>query len=139
MAWTTPKTDWAVTDSFNIVDYNRIRNNLIYLRDIALNIFDYFDIDSMGADYVVGVDEDKYWIVSIFNAIETNLETINTATLNLDIGATTTFYENGAFIKASECNRIESATLALYEQIKEQIANIPRLSFTLGRYRLPKV
>ena len=39
MAWQTPKTDWYgkviegvyVGDRFNAVDYNRIKNNLIYI------------------------------------------------------------------------------------------------------------
>ena len=48
MAWTTPKTDWyGVTnpsdgvytgDRFNAVDFNRIKNNLTYLRELALKM-----------------------------------------------------------------------------------------------------
>ena len=42
MAWTTPKTDWYGTtdadgvyigDRFNAADFNRIKNNLDFLRD----------------------------------------------------------------------------------------------------------
>ena len=50
MAWTTPKTDWyGVTnpsdgvytgDRFNAVDFNRIKNNLTYLRELALKMYD---------------------------------------------------------------------------------------------------
>lgn len=37
MAWTTPKTDWVGTDTFNASDWLRIVNNLKYITD-ALSI-----------------------------------------------------------------------------------------------------
>ena len=33
MAWVTPKTNWAITDYFNIEDYARIVGNLKYIKD----------------------------------------------------------------------------------------------------------
>lgn len=132
--WTTPKTDWTSTDSFNIEDYNRIRGNLEYLCELAQSLAS-FTIEDMGDDYVVGTDESNYWLVSVFNAIEDNLDTINENTFDYDFGSKTTFYENGLFIKYSECNRIESACLTLYNAIDAHVATIPRLGFTLGQYR----
>ena len=49
MGWTTPKTDWQgatnaegvyIGDRFNAADFNRIKNNLQYLRDLAIKMYD---------------------------------------------------------------------------------------------------
>jgi hypothetical protein len=59
MAWETPKTDWhGSTDSdgvyagdrFNATDFNRIKNNLDYLRELALKMYKKFSIVSLGAN-----------------------------------------------------------------------------------------
>ena len=52
--WTTPKTDWYGVsedgvyrgDRFNAVDFNRIKNNLEYLRDLAQTMYEEFAIHS---------------------------------------------------------------------------------------------
>lgn len=33
MAWHTPKVDWVATDHFNIEDWERVRDNLIFIND----------------------------------------------------------------------------------------------------------
>lgn len=33
MAWSTPKVDWVATDHFNIEDWERVRDNLIFIND----------------------------------------------------------------------------------------------------------
>ena len=58
MAWETPKTDWYgeeiegvyVGDRFNAVDYNRIKNNLIFLRDLAVTVYESFNIEAVSND-----------------------------------------------------------------------------------------
>ena len=35
--WQEPKIDWLATDSFNFEDYNRIKNNIAYLRKMAID------------------------------------------------------------------------------------------------------
>ncbi len=59
MAWSTPKTDWfGSTDSegvytgdrFDAVDFNRIKNNLEYLRTLAIKMYDDFSINVLGQD-----------------------------------------------------------------------------------------
>jgi len=134
--WITPKTDWASSDAFNIEDYNRIRNNLTCLHELAETITLPFSIEDMGEDYEEETDEDKMWDVSIFNAIEDNLDTINEHTFNFDFGLKTTFYANGVFIRYTELNRIESASLQMYEAIVNHVKTIPVLPFVLGQYRL---
>lgn len=59
MAWETPKTNWYgmtdtdgnyVGDRFNAVDFNRIKNNLTYLRELSIKLYEEFSIVSLGAD-----------------------------------------------------------------------------------------
>ena len=51
--WQTPKTDWYGSvdanghyegDRFNAVDFNRIKNNLEYLREMAIKMYKEFSI-----------------------------------------------------------------------------------------------
>lgn len=58
-SWTTPKTDWyGYTDGdgiyhgdrFNTEDFNRIKNNLAYLREIAVAMYQEFSINDLGDD-----------------------------------------------------------------------------------------
>ena len=133
MSWTTPKTDWTADDRFNITDFNRIKNNLTYLYDLAGHAFLItFDLVSMGADMT---RYSAFWNVAYFNAFETNLDNINKASFNRDYGVKKTFYANGVFIDYLELNRIENATLDLVERLTERIATLPRLPFRLGAYK----
>ena len=59
MAWTTPKTDWKAEydsaalyqgDYFNVQDYNRIKNNLQYIRDRGSELFYGLPVLNLGAD-----------------------------------------------------------------------------------------
>lgn len=128
--WRTPKTDWAETDAFNLKDYKRIRNNLLFLRNRMSYIWVEFSIQDMGND---PTDPKYIWKVRYFNAIEENLETINKRMIIVkNYGFKQTFYNNGAFIGFSELNRIESATLQMKQIIDGWQAGLRRLSFRLG-------
>lgn len=133
--WKPPKTDWTAKDRFNIEDYNRIKNNLAYLYELAVSIWKYFPAEDMGEDIT---SYEAYWDVDVFNAFEKNLEEINKNTWAKNIGQKQTFYENGIFIKWDELNRIESATLSMHDMLIEHKKNIPRLDFRLGCYRAIK-
>ena len=119
--WETPKTDWYgataggvyTGDRFNYTDYNRIKNNLIYLHDLAITLYDDFDIEDVGDDKTVA----DYPYADEINAIEQNLETINKNTLSQSYGDTKTYTANDAFINYTELNRLEKATLDLYDKI----------------------
>lgn len=131
--WQTPKTDWIPTDRFNYNDFNRIKNNLLVIYDMARTVFNVsFSIDDMGND--ISSYSARYEF-SRFNAIENNLDTINTHSYNLDIGTKQTFYANGAFIIARELNRIESVILDFYSRLKPVYDEMPRIPFTVGAYR----
>ena len=60
MSWSTPKTDWNgetvdgvyTGDRFNAVDFNRIKNNLEYLRELAIKMYDEFAIQSLSLIHI---------------------------------------------------------------------------------------
>lgn len=134
--WITPKTDWNgyvdsngdyQGDRFNSTDYNRIKNNIQYLRDMAVEMYAEFSISALTdkgtADYPYA-DE--------INTIETNLETVAENTFHKDYGRKMIFSDNAAFIDFNELNRIESATLDLYNQLSNQHNGRRMLKFMLG-------
>lgn len=91
MAWQTPKTDWyGATDSegnytgdrFNASDFNRIKNNLDYLRDLASRLYDEFSIVSLGEDRT----PKDYFYADEINQLEENLKTVNNGSLKRDYG-----------------------------------------------------
>ena len=124
--WQTPKTDWygAVDangvysgDRFNADDFNRIKNNLDCLRDLAVTIYDEFGIVSLGTDRTAK----DYFYADEINQLEANLNTINEHTLKQSYGATPTYVENGNTMDFTELNRLEGAILDLYDKISNQI------------------
>lgn len=130
--WHTPKTNWKATDRFNYVDYNRIKNNLIYLHDLAQEVYKQFQIADMGEDIT---DYTGWFTAAAFNAFESNLETINKNIFTQDYGVSQRFFDNGAFIQWQELNRIESATLQMNDLLERQKATLRKLPFRLGAFR----
>lgn len=123
--WETPKTDWHgytdlkgvyVGDRFNAHDFNRIKNNLQYLRDLAITLYDSFDIESLGEDRT----PTDYFYADEINQLESNLVTINAHTLKESYGKAPTYKENGNTMDFTELNRLEGATLDLYNRLTNQ-------------------
>ena len=104
--WIKPKTNWASTDKMNLEDYNRIKNNILYLKEKANEVNKEFSIQNMGEDIV---DYLELWDYEKFNLFEGNIEKINQSIFTQDIGIKKTFYPNGMFIKYDELNRLEKA------------------------------
>lgn len=130
--WHTPKTNWKATDRFNYVDYNRIKNNLTYLHDLAQEVYKQFSIVDMGADIE---DYTGWFTAAAFNNFESNLETINKNIFTQNYGVSQRFFDNGQFIKWDELNRIESATLQMNDLLERQKAALRKLPFRLGAFR----
>lgn len=130
MSWITPKTDWVTSDRFNITDYNRIRNNISFLHEEAVKVFGGFNIEDMGEDIVTYT---AMWDYRMFNAIENNIDILNEHMLKENYGAKKTYYENGVFINYEELNRIESASLRMYEIIQGWYEGLYTLEFKVGR------
>lgn len=130
--WRPPKVNWTANDRFNFVDYNRIKNNLKWLHEKAIELYQSFPISDMGEDIE---SYTSYWPVAFFNAWEQNLETINKNIFVQNYGQKQTFYENGVFIQWNELNRIEGATLRMRQILDSQEAGLKRLSFRLGNFK----
>lgn len=130
--WHTPKTDWKPTDRFNFVDYNRIKNNLLWLYDKVTELYSSFEIEDMGEDIT---DYSAYWKVKYFNAWEQNLDIINKHMFTKDYGTAQRFFENGPFIQWTELNRIENAVLSMRSILDSQESGLWRFSFRLGTYK----
>ena len=131
MAWVTPKTNWVKTDRINYADYNRIKNNLAYLRDMAGQLYQEFSI-------VVDPDKNKYSLwpyPSEINRLEENLETIRSRTYPFQTGQRRTYYGNVPTIDWQELNRLESACKLIHDNLQGQAAGKRRLSFRLGGIR----
>ena len=132
MSWIEPKTDWTSQDTFNFSDYNRIKNNIAYLRERAVKLVKPFEIQDMRDDMTSYAE---LFDASKFNILEQNLETINNNAYLKDYGTKQTFYDNGVFIAYAELNRIESATLDIYNMLGRQEIGLRRLAFRLGAGR----
>lgn len=135
--WVTPKTDWYGNtgadgvyqgDRFNATDFNRIKNNLQYLRNFAITMYPDFDIGDMGSDK----GHTDYPYADEINRIEDNLDMIVRSTFKGKYGTKQVFGENGVFIDFVELNRIESVTLDIYNKLLAQHEGRRMLSFMLG-------
>lgn len=136
MAWTTPKTDWygAVIngvytgDRFNAVDFNRIKNNLVYLRDLAVKVYEEFSITAVGADKTTA----DYFYAEEINKMEQNLATINAKTLKMSYGTAPTYSDNGRTMDYAELNRLEGAILDLYDKLTNQYEGRRKFKWNFG-------
>lgn len=137
MAWTTPKTNWYGStdengvysgDRFNATDFNRIKNNLAYLRDLAITMYAEFSIVSLGSDRTTS----SYFYADEINQLEQNLVTINANTLKRSYGSAPTYSANGKTMNYQELNRLESAILDLYDRLTNQHDGRRTLTWNFG-------
>lgn len=136
MAWITPKTDWyGITvdgvytgDRFNATDFNRIKNNLAYLRDLAVTMYGDFAISSVSADKTTA----DYFYAEEINKMEQNLVTINSKTLKQSYGTAPTYSDNGKTMDYTELNRLEGAILDLYDKLTNQSNGRRMFEFNFG-------
>ncbi len=136
MAWNTPKTNWHgevvdgvyTGDYFNAVDFNRIKNNLEYLRELALKMYEEFTIHSLGSDRTPA----DYFYADEINKLEANLNTINTKTIKRSYGSTPTYVDNGNTMNFAELNRLEGAILDLYNRLSNQYEGRRTLTWNFG-------
>ena len=137
MAWETPKTDWHGSsdsegvytgDRFNAVDFNRIKNNLDYLRELAIKLYDEFSIVSLGADRTPA----DYFYADEINQLEENLKTVNENSLRRSYGNAPTYVDNGNTMDFVELNRLEGAILDLYDKLNNQYNGRRNLTFMFG-------
>jgi hypothetical protein len=136
MAWVEPKTDWSgevvdgvyVGDRFNAVDFNRIKNNLEYLRELAVKMYEEFAIHSLGSDRT----PKDYFYADEINKLEENLVTINSKSLKRSYGSAPTYVDNGNTMDFKELNRLESAILDLYDKLTNEYEGRRMLTWNFG-------
>ena len=136
--WQEPKVDWKVIydengeylgDFFNADDFNRIKNNLVYLYDIAETIFPDVELiqewsrDKTYRDYLYADDmrtlvENLLSLASLIG-ITTSLEDVK-------------YYENYATMTHDELNRIEEWTDKIRDLIQNTVDGRRKLQFNLG-------
>lgn len=126
--WTTPKMDWKQTDRFNVSDYTRIKNNLLYLLELSSKIA----ILSNSTQGMYDKTVSDYLYAEDINAFEYNLELINQSVVNIDYGDTRTYYANDPMIDFQELNRIERVMSDLYDKLNNIYKGRKKLAFNLG-------
>jgi hypothetical protein len=111
----TPKTNWKISDHLTYTDWNRIVNNLHYLKEYGSSIEIYSALADVELTSEYQNNRELGWLFAEdINAVENDLENINRASAVMDIGTKQTFEAYGRAITYTELNRIESMTLALF-------------------------
>lgn len=130
--WQEPKTDWTADDYVNISDYNRIKNNIAYLRELALKVYVDFPWTDMGVDKTSYA---QYPYADEFNALENNLESLRQNTFLFDDSEPKQWYENQRTPNYEDFNRIEKACLSFYDGFTKQKEMKRKIPFRLGNFR----
>lgn len=137
VSWEPPKTDWyGETDSggnykgdrFNNEDYNRIKNNLIYLKEVAIAMYPEFLINQVGNDK----GKADYFYADEIAQLQENIEIIAKNTIGSSYGDYPTYIANGKIFDFNELNRIESAIQDLYNKLVNQYKGRQMLTFMFG-------
>lgn len=132
--WSPPKTNWSakwngeiyVGDYFTYIDYNRIKDNLLFLSGYASQMYQMPVIDMGEAK----VEADLIYADEV-NLFETTLAEINSSTFSFS-EQFKTWKENKNVPTYEDWNRIESLQLKIYNTLVAQRKAQNRLAFTLG-------
>ena len=132
----TPYTAWTIQydsegeytgDFFNVEDYDRIKQNIEYLREYAYFLYGGFTMRGM-----VAVTVENYGYASTIDALDANLEAIAANTFRPpDMMPVKQWRGNQPPPGADDWNRIENTCLLLFEQFERQFACLPKLAFEL--------
>lgn len=123
--WQTPKTDWHgerdkqgvyTGDRFNAKDFNRIHQNIQYLKEFAEKL--YSDVPSIPLIRTAQVGDFVY--ADEINQIEESFKKIAKFTFNRNYGSCPVYHDNDSFIDFRELNRLESAILDVYDRLNNQ-------------------
>ena len=128
MAWQTPKTTWDGQDAFRLdPDYERIRGNLLYLRQRAAAITQKPDYGQM-QDYTV----DGVPLAEFFNRVEENLAALAAAVQPRPEYATRAFVPGDLVWDWRDLERIEGMLLQIYNDLNAIENGQQKLAFCLG-------
>lgn len=151
MAWVTPKTDWTVGtddtlyngDRFTYVDFNRIKNNILWMYQYAQELFPIDDEiarrEADPNDFFILRDgyQDRtvtdFVYADEFNYFEERLDFLNTLLGNLLEGEKMRFTDNSIFPNAAELNRLETLCLRLNDVLQNKYVSRRKLAFRLSQ------
>lgn len=137
MAWITPKTDWHCSvdaegnytgDRFDYNDFNRIKNNLEFLREMSRSMYDDFYLAPMGNDRTPS----DYFYADEINQIEENLKAVGRSIFHISYGAAPVYQDNGPTPDYAELNRLEGAILDIYLRLYNQSIGRRMFGWNLG-------
>ena len=124
--WRPPKTGWVRTDAFDVtVDYVRIRDNLLFLRDMAARLYPAFPLDGLREYGITDIP-----VAAFFNDVEDGLKALYTHTLARDSYRTRTLRAGERVWDYGDLNRIERMELQLYRDFSAHRRRA--LKFRLG-------
>ncbi|WP_294453753.1 hypothetical protein [uncultured Allofournierella sp.] len=128
MAWQTPKISWTESDAFRLdPDYERIRGNLLYLRQRAAAITrrpDYGEMSSYTADGLPLAD--------FFNRVEENLAALADVVQPRPEYSTRSFSPGSLVWDWRDLERIEGMLLQIYNDLNAIESGQQKLAFCLG-------
>lgn len=128
MAWQTPKISWTESDAFRLdPDYERIRGNLLYLRQRAAAITrrpDYGEMSSYTADGLP--------LANFFNRVEENLAALADAVQPRPEYSTRSFSPGSLVWDWRDLERIEGMLLQVYNDLNAIESGQQKLAFCLG-------
>lgn len=138
----SPKTDWGVKydengkyigDYFEPDDYNRIKNNINYLRDYVNYMFSVnTEFKDLGEDVYYGSQNELK--ASWWKLLQEDLENINKMSFDINIGVKENYYSNSKGRLVEELNRIEQACQTIYTKLCDTQKNKQRLKFRMGNF-----
>jgi len=137
MAWITPKTNWYgktdpegiyTGDRFNAMDFNRIKNNLEYLWELAIKLYKSFTINLLGIDRTPA----DYFYADEINKLEENLNVINDNTLKRSYGFSPVYADNESTMDFNELNRLEGAILDLHDRLTNEFEGRRMFTWNFG-------
>lgn len=138
MAWQTPKTDWKETysskgvyegDFFEAADYQRIKGNLIVLRELADGVYS----ASVVYPNLPDITDESYSYAADIDALEKSLDAlVSDGRFNPGIPDRKAWGGNSPAPRSDDLNRIENSCLMLYNMFNGALAIRPKLSFQMG-------
>lgn len=118
MQWIRPKLNWESGDFFYDEDYNRIKNNIMFLHYLAIRLHGDFNIMDMGEDKAYG----EYFYADEINKMLDNIEKINKNTVNVSYGQKPTYRDNGRTMTHTELNVIENNIVDLFDRLSDPLS-----------------
>jgi len=128
MGWKTPKTDWKAGDYFNYTDYNRIADNLVFIKEFVKK-FSARIINLKRMGNKIGYSD--FLEPEEVNNFQHNLNAINNQITHYDLGEDTVYVKAGHTPTNEQWNRIESFTYDIYDYMRSRTTTT-RLTQKLG-------